>query len=838
MSDISFEGSDDFESSWDGDQALSDSGDAAGERNAQIASVGDEGLDAFETSYDDDSFAASVGTDASGVGSGDDSIMDCFDNSKKDTDSAKEEAARQQALMNKMQEGEKKRREELDTQKTKIVEQKLIRAKEAAAKDAQIEQEAKESAEAAAKKNAEAKPAGGLLGDLPSLGGGGGGGLLGNLPSLGAPKLAPLGALKAPPAVGAMADEVMELESSVEELEESVEYDDEFDASVSFGEDDAVFELSFDGKGEKEEGEKDAASASDAIRKAEDEENANIKAEEAGAAKAEGAAKLKVEEEEAAAKLKVEEEEEAAKLKVEEEEAAANVKAEEEEAAKVKAEEEEAAKVKAEEEEAAKVKAEEEEAAKVKAEEEEEAAEKMEVEQEVAAKIRAAAKIKAAAAKARAEELLKEEEEETAAKLKAEEEEAAGQAAAAKLEEARAAADKAQAEATVEKAEKAELEKETLAAEKAAAFFSGEEVYEEGDTSNSSPENESSSNSSGDESKGAALMESQPARCAKQARNPYDVPMASRGLIHRAVPRRAVEFRRFGLRHGPTAQLVLEYSDKLRPSKQLRLRTLTVSGLRADHNGKAVAKLIIAALPPACTANGTVVAVGLTQVARLVGRLQKRLPAELPAAGPEEVVPSLAAPAETGSAGTYSDESFEGDTSVASEKTAPASSPQLFRDGTFEGDHENRTPATAARRGRTVFIGDGPGSTPKEVLEVTLTPQEERQARTMEPNFHPLENEDWEDPDGLMCAWRYNPEDGWCYSDETAWLFNLVTGTFYHEDDDWYCQKDEITGRFVKGAVEVNPKDGTMHFVREGESKPPAAEIDSPGRGASLNHSF
>ena len=38
----------------------------------------------------------------------------------------------------------------------------------------------------------------------------------------------------------------------------------------------------------------------------------------------------------------------------------------------------------------------------------------------------------------------------------------------------------------------------------------------------------------------------------------------------------------------------------------------------------------------------------------------------------------------------------------------------------------------------------------------------------------------------------------WCYSDDTVWLFNLATGTFYHEDEDWYCQKDEISGAIVR----------------------------------------
>ena len=44
---------------------------------------------------------------------------------------------------------------------------------------------------------------------------------------------------------------------------------------------------------------------------------------------------------------------------------------------------------------------------------------------------------------------------------------------------------------------------------------------------------------------------------------------------------------------------------------------------------------------------------------------------------------------------------------------------------------------------------------------MSLTPNDIRRERTREPNFNPLENEDWRDPEGQMLAWRLNPQDGW-----------------------------------------------------------------------------
>jgi hypothetical protein len=49
----------------------------------------------------------------------------------------------------------------------------------------------------------------------------------------------------------------------------------------------------------------------------------------------------------------------------------------------------------------------------------------------------------------------------------------------------------------------------------------------------------------------------------------------------------------------------------------------------------------------------------------------------------------------------------------------------------------------------------------QDVLEMSLTPNDIRRGRTREPNFNPLENEDWRDPEGQMLAWRLNPQDGW-----------------------------------------------------------------------------
>ena len=50
-------------------------------------------------------------------------------------------------------------------------------------------------------------------------------------------------------------------------------------------------------------------------------------------------------------------------------------------------------------------------------------------------------------------------------------------------------------------------------------------------------------------------------------------------------------------------------------------------------------------------------------------------------------------------------------------------------------------------------------------MEMSLTPNDIRRERTREPNFNPLENEDWRDPEGQMVAWRLNPQDGWCVDD-------------------------------------------------------------------------
>ena len=46
------------------------------------------------------------------------------------------------------------------------------------------------------------------------------------------------------------------------------------------------------------------------------------------------------------------------------------------------------------------------------------------------------------------------------------------------------------------------------------------------------------------------------------------------------------------------------------------------------------------------------------------------------------------------------------------------------------------------------------------------------------------------------------------------------------EDEDWYCQRDEVSGAIIRGTVEVNHATGTMHFVAGGS------------KGGSLNNSF
>merc|ERR1711871_846511 len=131
------------------------------------------------------------------------------------------------------------------------------------------------------------------------------------------------------------------------------------------------------------------------------------------------------------------------------------------------------------------------------------------------------------------------------------------------------------------------------------------------------------------------------------------------------------------------------------------------------------------------------------------------------------------------------------------------------------------TPTQAQNEARRkIFIGEQ-GATPKDVLEMSLTPKDIRRERTREPNFNPLENEDWRDPEGQMVAWRLNSQDGWCYPihpQDSEWLFNMASGVWFNAAAEKYCQ--EVEGRgFVYGQTMI-AGNGQMYFVPDENGSP------------------
>jgi hypothetical protein len=168
---------------------------------------------------------------------------------------------------------------------------------------------------------------------------------------------------------------------------------------------------------------------------------------------------------------------------------------------------------------------------------------------------------------------------------------------------------------------------------------------------------------------------------------------------------------------------------------------------------------------------------------------------------------------------------------------------------------------------------------------MSLTPNDIRRGRTREPNFNPLENEDWRDPEGQMLAWRLNPQDGWsvppslppfvcwpllppppppppppsrrpddrlahrqpplfalsgadifwpdgglrCYPihpEDSDWLFNMASGVWFNASAEKYCQ--EVEGRgFVYGQTMI-AGNGQMYFVPDEDGSPVRKKATNP----------
>lgn len=146
------------------------------------------------------------------------------------------------------------------------------------------------------------------------------------------------------------------------------------------------------------------------------------------------------------------------------------------------------------------------------------------------------------------------------------------------------------------------------------------------------------------------------------------------------------------------------------------------------------------------------------------------------------------------------------------------------------------TPVSEPRRGVTWGLaGDADvEGTPVQVLEMSLTPNEIRRASTREPNYHPLDDEDWATPDGNMVAWRLNPQDGWCYpihQSDTDWLYNMASGVWFNAKTEAYCQGNTAEG-FTFGKCEVDAT-GQMYFLPDKSGAQPGGSSSVSSASAS-----
>ena len=204
---------------------------------------------------------------------------------------------------------------------------------------------------------------------------------------------------------------------------------------------------------------------------------------------------------------------------------------------------------------------------------------------------------------------------------------------------------------------------------------------------------------------------------------------------------------RFGLTTAPP-KIILEYVNP--KTQQLRIRSLRLDDLHSAQDPDAVAVIVVDALPK--LSNGTREGC-LRQVGRLVERLQKSLPEQSPA--PEESTADV----EGAEAERPVDEEPAGEEAELVDDDALSEVPSVYEEDFELSDvsgisHNNSLSATPVDQGpqRRVNWGNS-GSTPVQVLEMSLTPNEIRRERTREPNFHPLDDEDWQDPDDAMVAW-------------------------------------------------------------------------------------
>jgi len=281
---------------------------------------------------------------------------------------------------------------------------------------------------------------------------------------------------------------------------------------------------------------------------------------------------------------------------------------------------------------------------------------------------------------------------------------------------------------------------------------------------------------------------------------------------------------RFGLTINPP-KVILEYVNP--NTEQIRLRSLRLDNLHADQEPSAISSIVVDSLPRLSNGSREVC---LQQVERLVQRLQKAIMQHAPDATQVDVdgltrtrarSPTPEYEEELSEVPSVYEEDFElSDVSGIAAKNDES----IHNNNSIQ--QEGTPVSTPAKRGVSWGNVDVDG-TPVQVLEMSLTPNEIRRENTREPNYHPLDDEDWGTPDGNVVSWRLNPQDGWCYPihpKDTDWLYNMASGVWFNTKTDAYCQGNTAEG-FVFGRCEVD-RTGQMYFLPD-KKQDQAAAADS-----------